>query len=554
MNSMNKLIRFDRPEFKKKARRIASGACIGASFVALLAASVASPATQVSQASSHREAPLVSLDPTIDSTDVYAFVSPDKQTTATLIANWIPFEDATGGPNFYHFDPNAHYYLHVDRDGDGVEDISWEWDFGPMAVKNGKSFLYNTGPINNLTDSTFNLTQAYTVTEVAGSVISPTSRTVLIANKLMPPDNIGPRSLPGYDVLAAQAIYTATGGYTIFTGQRDDPFFVDIGSIFDLGALRPFNQLHLIKQPLEPGVDSVSGYNIHTTAIQVPLTDLAPSCNSVVTNTACVVGVWTTAARPTLIAYQFGAVKPMTTTYQQVSRLGNPLVNEAVIPLALKDAFSSLPPSGDTPLAAGTLAGPAAADIFVSSVLTPELQQLLPVLYPGVFTQTTNVITGNLPAYPRNDLFTIFLTGIPGLNAQAKSGNPFTNPAKIASEQLRLNVAVKPSAAVCQGKVFGALDGDLAGFPNGRRLEDDVTDIAIRAIAGGYGPALNSLLGLPNLSPGNLLTDGVQKNDKDCMSSFPYMAAPHRGTDDVHTRNYFAWMMPLLREANLAQP
>lgn len=539
----------NKPERKQTIRKVVNSACIGTSFVALLAASFMAPVTQVSQASSHREAPLVSLDPTIDSTDVYAFVSPDKQDSVTLISNWIPFEDATGGPNFYHFDPNAHYYLHVDRDGDGVEDISWLWTFGPMTAKNGKSFLYNGGPVTNLTDAAFNLTQSYTVTQIAGSIISPTSVSVLISNKLMPPDNVGIRSMPSYDALAAQAIYTATGGYKIFTGQRDDPFFVDIGSIFDLGALRPFNQLHLIKEPVEPGVDSVSGYNIHTTAIQVPISDLAPACNNVITNTACVVGVWTAASRPALVAYTFGATKPMSTTYQQVSRLGNPLVNEAVLPLALKDAFSSLPPSGDTPLASGALAGQATADIFLGSVLTPELQLLFPVLYPGVFTQTTNVITGNLPAFPRTDLFTIFLTGIPGINAQAKSGNPFTTPGKIASEQLRLNVAIKPTTAVCKGKIFGALDGDLAGFPNGRRLEDDVTDIAIRAVAGGYGPFLNGALGLPNLSPGNLLTDGVQKNDKDCMTSFPYMASPHGGYDDVHTRNYFVWMMPLLRES-----
>ena len=546
------MIRFNslsRPEAKKTVRRIANIAGIGASFVALLAASIAGPATQASQASSHREAPLVSLDPTVDSTDVYAFVSPDKQDSVTLISNWIPFEDATGGPNFYHFDPNAHYNLYVDRDGDGVEDISWVWTFGPITPKKGTSFLYNLGPVSNITDTAFNLTQSYTVTEVYGPTDSPISQTVLISNKVMPPDNVGIRSMPNYDALATQAIYSVAGGYKIFTGQRDDPFFVDIGSIFDLGALRPFNQLHLIKEPIEAGVDSVSGYNIHTTAIQVPISKVAPSCNNVITNTACVVGVWTTADRPALVAYQFGAVKPMTTTYQQVSRLGNPLVNEAVLPLALKDAFSSLPPSGDTPLASGALAGQAVADIFLSSVFTPELQQLFPVLYPGVFTQTTNVITGNLPAFPRTDLFTIFLTGIPGINAQAKSGNPFTDNTKVASEQLRLNVAIKPTTAICQGKIMGALDGDLAGFPNGRRLEDDVTDIAIRAVAGGYGAFLNTALGLPNLSPGNLLSDGVQKNDKPCLSSFPYMASPHGGYDDVHTRNYFVWMMPLVREA-----
>jgi hypothetical protein len=526
-------------------RKAANALCMVATLMALLAAGAVAPNASTSQASSHREAPLISLDATIDPTDVYAFVSPDITNTVTLISNWIPFEDATGGPNFYHFDPNAHYYIHVDRDGDAVEDISWQWTFSPLTVKNNASFLYNLGPVNNLTDTTFNLIQTYTVTEIVGNIITPTSQSVLVGNKLMPPNNVGPRSTFNYGSLTTQAIYSASGGYQIFTGQRDDPFFVDIGSIFDLGSLRPFNSLHLLKfPPAAPGIDSVGGYNIHTTAIQMPKSKVAPNCSNVITDTNCVVGVWTASYRPKLVAYNFGAVVPASTSYQQVGRLGNPLVNEAVLPLALKDAFNSLPPSGDTPLAAGTLAGPGLAQLFVSSVLTPELQQLLPVLYPGTFTQSVN-----LPAFPRSDLFTIFLTGIPGVNAQTKSGNPFADPTKVAAETLRLNVAIAPTAAVCKGKVMGAIDGDLAGFPNGRRLEDDVTDIAIRAVAGGYGPVLNSLLGLPNLSPGNLLTDGVQKNDRDCLPSFPYMAHPHSGYDDAHPNINYSWIMPIYKNS-----
>jgi hypothetical protein len=525
-------------------RKLVNTACIGASLVALLATSAIAPAPGATRASSHREAPLISLDQEADVTDVYAFVSPDISSTVTLIANWIPFEDPTGGPNFWHFDDTTRYYIKVDRDGDAIEDVSWEWTFSPLTIKNPNTFLYNTLPVRNITDTQFNIVQTYTVTEITGpTAISTSVRNVILANKLQPPNNVGPRSLPNYDLVANQAIYTSSNNYKIFTGQRDDPFFVDIGSIFDLGALRPFNNLHLLRPPAaSPGIDSVGGYNIHTTMLQLPKTTLAPTCTNVSTDTKCVVGVWATSERPSLTVRAFGSVKadPLA-TYVQVARLGNPLVNEAVLPLALKDAFNGLEPKGDTPLAAGTLAGPAAGALFVKSVFTPELQGLLPVLYPGVFTQTG--ATANLPATPRSDLFTIFLTGIPGVNAQTNSGNPFSDTTKVAADMLRLNVAIAPTASVCQGKIMGALDGDLGGFPNGRRLEDDVTDIALRAVAGGYGPFLNTALGLPNLSPGNLLTDGVQKNDKPCLTSFPYIPSPHSGYDDVHPAPSSSWLM-----------
>ena len=468
----------------------------------------------------------------------------------TLIANWIPFEDPTGGPNFWHFDDTARYYIKVDRDGDAIEDISWEWTFSPITIKNTATFLYNTLPVRNITDTQFNIVQTYTVTEIAGPTAMTSSvRTVILGNKLQPPNNVGPRSLPNYDQIAKQAIYTSSNGYPIFTGQRDDPFFVDIGSIFDLGALRPFNSLHLITPPGgAPGIDSVGGYNIHATEIQVPKSALAPTCSGAQSDAKCVVGVWATSERPSLTVRSFGSVKAdPSSTYVQVARLGNPLVNEAVLPLALKDAYNGLEPKGDTPLAAGTLAGPAAGALFVKSVFTPELQTLLPVLYPKVFTQTG--ATANLPPTPRTDLFTIFLTGIPGITQQTNSGNPFTTPGKIASDILRLNVAIPPSAAACAGKGMAAMEGDLAGFPNGRRLEDDVTDIALRAIAGGYGTFLNGALGLPNLSPGNLLSDGVQKNDKPCLANFPYVPSPHSGYDDVHPAPSSSWLLWVMKNA-----
>jgi hypothetical protein len=474
----------------------------------------------------------------VDNTDVYAFVSPDAPNTVTLIANWIPFEEPGGGPNFYHYDDNARYNIKIDRDGDAVPDLTYEWTF-KTQIKNGGTFLYNTGPITGPDSATFNYTQYYTVTKVLGDNDAG-ARSVLFGNELMVPDHIGPRSTPNYETLVNQFINVGSGasaGYREFTGQRDDPFYVDVNSIFDLGGLRPFNNLHALPLPVTPGLDSTAGYNVHTTAIQVPIAELAPGCpvdaNGIPTNAAdvrCVVGVWSTADRRSITTRTLGK-ETGTGAFVQVSRLGMPLTNEVVLPLALKDAFNGLKPEQDTPLFADTLV-PGAGPIAVNSVLQPELQRLLPVLYP-VFKQSGQ--GKNLPDFPRNDLFTIFLTGIPTVNAQAKSGNPFTDATKVASDQLRLNVAIKPTAGVCQGKPMGAIDGDFAGFPNGRRLEDDVTDIALRAVAGGYGPVLNQALGLPNLSPGNLLKDGVDKNDRPCLAAFPYVPTPHRGYDRVHS-------------------
>jgi hypothetical protein len=469
---------------------------------------------------------LIAADPTVDGTDLYAFVSPDAPTTVTLISNWIPFEEPGGGPNFYHFDDNATYYIKIDSDGNAAEDVTYAWTFH-TKIKSGKTFLYNTFPVTSTNSPNLNYTQYYTVTEKIGAA----APTVLFANKQMVPDNIGPRSTPGYAALAAQYVNSA-GGIKEFTGQRDDPFFVDVNSIFDLGGLRPFNALHVIPQPTSTGLNSTAGYNVHTTAIQVPISKLAPTCTTgtLATDPKCVIGVWTTATRPEVITRAFnGATGAVSSTGSgnaiQVSRLGNPLVNEVVLPLALKDAFNTIPPAVDSVLFTAqppnTLAG--AGAILRTSILTPELANLIPVLYPAV---TQKVAT------PRPDLFTIFLTGVPNVTRQINSA---TTP----SEQLRLNVKIAPTAGVCAGDRMGIMAGDLAGFPNGRRLEDDVTDIAIRAVAGGYGPVLGGVpFNLPNFSPNNALGDGVNKDDVSCLATFPYVGTPHAGYNRIHAAIY----------------
>ena len=431
-------------------------------------------------ASSHREAPLISADPLADNTDVYAFVSPDAPQTVTLIANWIPLEAPGGGPNFYKFGDDVRYRINIDNDGDARDDIVYEFRF-KTAIRNQATFLYNTGPIASLDDPNFNIRQTYSVTR-----IDRRGRTRLGANLATPPVNVGERSTPDYEALATAAVHTLADGSKVFAGQRDDPFFVDLGSVFDLLGLRPFNAAHLIRKPPSSGVDGLcSGMTGHT---EVVLVVFDP------TKTSSIIGVYSTTLRRRIkIDHDDDddRGKSGERHWVQVSRLGLPLVNEVVIPLGLKDRFNASDPVDDRQ--------------FASFVLNPEPARLIPVLYPGVA----------VPPAPRNDLAAIFLTGIPGLN----------QPAHVTpSEMLRLNMAIPPSASP---NPLGLLAGQLDGFPNGRRLGDDVVDIEIRALAGAtpFTPAFNR-------APNNQLGDGVNQNDKSFLSTFPYVAHPFAGYEE----------------------
>jgi hypothetical protein len=305
-----------------------------------------------------------------------------------------------------------------------------------------------------------------------------------------PPDNVGPRSTPDYNALADAAVTTLPGGVKVFAGQRDDPFFVDLGSVFDLAGLRPFNPFHLLPLPAAAGRDAVARYNTHTIAIQVPIAQLvrAPRTN---------IGVYASASRQQVRILRKDGLNDDGGPFVQVSRLGEPLINEAVIPLGQKDRWNRTDPADDA--------------VFESFYRGPEVSRLEGLLYGSVLAPIT--VTG------RTDLVAILLTGVPGLN--------FTGPTK--ADLLRINTGVPPSAPVGSGKRLGVLDGDLAGFPNGRRLEDDIVDIDLRAFAQGYGTFLNGLLGLPNKSPNNALGDGVDTNDKPFLTHFPYVATPHQG-------------------------
>jgi hypothetical protein len=454
--------------------------------------------------SSHREAPEISKDPVADSTDLYAFVSPDNPNTVTIVANYIPLEAPAGGPNFYEFGNDVRYEILIDNNGDGVEEITYRFTFKTDET-NPNTFLYNTGPIASLTDKNWNRRQSYTVSRIDGPRTSGTE-TVLATDVPTPPVRIGPRSTPNYETLADSAIRTLPNGEMVFAGQRADAFFVDLGSIFDLGALRPVQNLHLIPLAAAMGVNSVAGHNVHSIVLQIPKTLLTAdgSNPSDVNSMTSVIGAWTAASR------QMASVRETTQTsasyhqagpWQQVSRLGHPLINEVLIPMGMKDTWNANEPSGD-----GSL---------VNFYEHPELAGLLPVLYPNVFP--------NLAAYtkPRADLVAILLTGIPAgvVPGFQNSGG------SVQADLLRLNMAIPPSA---KENPAGLVAGDPAGYPNGRRIGDNIVAIEINAIAGATLPLVDPSF-MPDGPAAKLgLTDGTTP-DVTPLGRFPYMPYPHEG-------------------------
>ena len=442
---------------------------------------VALGASTTPSASSHREAPLISQDPLADNTDTYAFVSPASPDKVVLIANYIPLEAPYGGPNFFKFDDNVLYEIMVDNNGDAVEDLTYQLRFTTTTM-NPNTFLYNTGPITSLDDPDLNVRQHYSVTEVRGPRRTGTA-TVLAEDLASPPVNVGMRSTPNYAELGG--VHTIeSDGTRVFAGQRDDPFFVDLGGTFDLLGIRGLDGTSSSR------ADSLKGFNVHSIALEIPIERLSRSGTepSSPNDPAAIIGVWATASRPSMTTRAAGS-ESHSGPWVQVSRLGQPLVNEVVIPRALKDAFNGLEPTGD------------AAALPV--VLDPEVPKLLEALF-GILS----------PPAPRTDLVTIFLTGIPGLN-QPQNVTP--------SEMLRLNMAIPPTS---RPSVLGVLNGDLAGFPNGRRLTDDVVDIALRAMAGAtpltpdFNAGLNARLG-----------DGVERSDVRLLDRFPYLGVPYSGNE-----------------------
>jgi len=453
-------------------------------------------------ASSHREAPGIAKDPTADITDLYAFVSPDKTDTVTIIGNWIPFQEPGGGPNFYPFDDSAHYFLRVDNSGDGVEDVEFVFEF-ETTYSNPDSFLYSGyGPIEDESDpqgapfAQANVEQTYTVLMNGEEIATGLS---------VPPDNIGPRTTPDYDSYADDGVHKLDNGMKVFAGQRDDPFFADVASIFDLGGLRPFNDLHLLPLPKEGGVDSLSAFNVKSIAVQIPIDMLTNDGMDVSAPDAAnaVVGIWGGTTRLATTVLNDTGIPELSGDYVEVARLGNPLINEVIIPIGEKDLWNASLPSDDAQ--------------FMDRYLNPELSAIINTLYPSLPDARTE---------DRTDLVLILGQGVPGLNA--------TNTGDTLYDLLRLNMGIPPTE---NPNRLGVLKGDLAGFPNGRRLWDDVVDIEIRAFADGYGSFLKKNFDLPNLSPNNMLGDGCDANDKAFKDEFPYAAGPHQGYEGGTYRN-----------------
>ncbi len=482
--------------------------------------------------SSHREAPEISQDPVADNTDTYAFVSPDDPTTVTILTNYIPLQDPPGGPNFFEFGDDVLYVIYIDNDGDAIPEIAYQFQF-QSQIANPNTFLYNTGPITSLTSSNWNKRQTYTVTRVTGkdaTVGGPGggpsasaaanhehngkheapekgSTSVLGKNLACPPCNIGPRSTPNYAALASAAIAKLPSGETVFAGQRQDGFFVDLGAIFDLADLRPFQNLHLIPSAAAMAVDATKSLNVHSIALKVPINRLTGdgSTPTDATKANSVLGIWGAAYRRRIrMIDPANDALSESGPWVQVSRLGNPLFNEVIVPLGKKDEWNAGQPSDDKE--------------YLPNVQHPELAGLLPVLYPNVFPNLAKL------SAPRADLVAVLLTGLPSgvvPNFQNYTG-------KTPADMLRLNVAIPPTTT--NPNPFGLLGNDAAGFPNGRRVFDDVVGIELRAIAGVTYTLIDKTYTLD--AAASLLTEGLTPPATRYQSTFPYLSTPLDGYDN----------------------
>ena len=396
-------------------------------------------------ASSHREAPLIAEDPSADLTDLYAFRSPDKPNTVTILANVIPGEDPAAGPNWYTFSPNARYNLKIDTNGDALPNVTYRFQF---HTKTGPFFLGDTA-------------QPFTVTRIAGG------KSKVVARGTTPPNNIGPRSTPSYRSLAAKGVVSVADGGSAFAGQRDDPFFGDIGAIFDLVAIRKGTG------NMGGGKDFFAGYGVHSFGVQVPIAGLNAKNGTI--------GVWSSVDRRKVTTR--GTATRNSGGWVQVNRLANPLVNEVVIPTGLKDQWNALQPVQE--------------GRFQKYYTTPILAAVINKLYKL-----------GAPETGRDDLVAVLLTGVPKLN--------YTGPR--LADLLRVNLTIPVTAKPDR---MGVLAGDNQGWPNGRRLGDDVIDIAEQAV-GGFLKGTKLPLG-----------DGVNGDDRNLLGSFPYAADPQSGFENT---------------------
>jgi hypothetical protein len=457
---------------------------LGAATIAVLAAGAL--ATTGVLGSSHREAPRIMLDPSADNTDLFAFTAPDAPGKLTVISNWVPLENPAGGPYFGKLDPKARYYVKIDNSGDGVEDVAYRWQFH-NRFRNPKSFLYAVPPVSSISDPNLNFVQSYDLYYERYKNGRETSSKRIATGVPVAPDNGGPKTMPNYAAVAGGAVKSLPGGGKTFVGPADDPFFVDLGAIFDGINIDKPGRPAIGLGNQGGGKDDLAGYNVHSFALQVPTSAVTHDRKAVSGPKAAnaVVGVWTTTERRSIPVAR-GTRK---TRWTQVSRLGNPLINEVIIPIGLKDKFNATSPADDL-------------KNFGANALSPEPAAILNALFKlGV------------KEHNRTDIVTALLTGIPGLTQ--------ISPKAVPADTLKINLGVPPTAAPSR---FGALAGDTGGFPNGRRLADDVTDIELRVIGGALLKPSEGGKQLP-------LGDGVDGNDKPFRATFPYVAQPDSGFD-----------------------
>ena len=548
-------------------------------------------------ASSHREAPLISNDPLADNTDLYAFRSPDNPNTITIIANYIPGELPFGGPNYYSFGENIRYEIHVDNDASKPGDeIVYRLTFNKVNEDPTTFFNIRLGKQN--------LKTTYTLER---SMNGGASFAVILTNGIVPPPNIGPRSINSgvglgttYESLFNSAIATTNTGEKVFAGPVDDPFFVDLGGIFDLGDA---------PRQGAPSRDGLAKYNVHTIAIQIPIATLlkagAPATPTNILDADYVIGVWASASRPAIKTLQTSNNVTYAGDWIQVSRLGMPLTNEAVIAVGDKDLWNRLTPYDeigettldkyffnpelalymDDDLFGGAVPALAPLRIQTKSLGSFDFSNGGDGLYglkgnPALAgTALDDAVFGTLllpgPGMPRSvDLWPAFHTGVPNVIpyqlATGKNGNPLAagkpfvnNFLPNGGDMLRLNMAVPPtprddpnfsSLGLVQAAAIGLtvvpfnttanleFIPNMDGFPNGRRLEDDVTRIELQAVAGvvlaavglwydDYDPATSASPVTPQLINVLSYTTGVEKNDRPFQKTFPYVAMPWSGTE-----------------------
>jgi hypothetical protein len=468
-------------------------------------------------ASSHREAPFLTNAPKVDGTDFYMFRSyaPGRQDYVTLIADFIPFQDPQGGPNFYQFDQNALYEIHIDNNGDAKEDITFQLRFKNTSKRTalnigGKQVLIpliNSSTISGVNPASLNVRETYTIDMVKGDRRTGT-RTRLastggVSEFDKPVDNIGDKTFggaTGYETYANQHIYDVAipgcGTGRVFVGQRKEPFYIAVGKIFDLFNLNPLGAESAGNK------NDLEGKNVSAIALEVPIACLAVAGEPVIGGYATASVRQGRLINPTPASGINGAVKEGG-PWAQVSRVGMPLVNEVIIGMDDKDRFNTSKPKDDAQ--------------FINYVTNPVLPAVVETLFPSAKAPTN---------FPRNDLVTVFLKGLPGVNQPRNV---------VASEMLRLNTTIAPTVLASQN-ALGVAGGDNAGFPNGRRPGDDIVDVSLRVAMGALCAltGTNDTLGVgckPADAPAGALklTDGVRKSATDFKPAFPYLNTPLPG-------------------------